>query len=203
MSAPCAASSRATTCPMRRPPVITDDAIRKVIVRFGHAAPSTAGSRARTQRLMQGPRLSLGPSSWVPNHPTTERVRWLADIIIIAVLFVVGARLRLVFPFNAPGASWVWLPSGVALASLAPPRPQPLAGDCPWRTRDGDHGQSSADRLVLGPAYAAGEALLATWIIARGGRFDFGLGTVRDVLRFCLGRGHRRRRHGNCWRAGI
>ena len=39
--------------------------------------------------------------------------------------------------------------------------------------------------MIVGPAYAAGEALLATWIIARGGKFDFGLGTVRDVLRFC------------------
>ena len=115
-----------------------------------------------------------------------RRVRWLADIVIIAVLFVVGARLRLVFPFNAPGASWVWLPSGVALASLL------LLGRNRWpgivfgALAMGTMDNRPLIALVLGPAYAAGEALLATWIIARGGRFDFGLGTVRDVLRFCL-----------------
>ena len=115
-----------------------------------------------------------------------RRVRWLADIVIIAVLYVVGARLRLVFPFNAPGASWVWLPSGVALAGLL------LVGRNRWPGIVlGALANASLDSrpliaLIVGPAYAAGEALLATWIIARGGRFDFGLGTVRDVLRFCF-----------------
>src|SRR6187200_3457946 len=102
-----------------------------------------------------------------------RRVRWLADIVIIAVLYVVGARLRLVFPFNAPGASWVWLPSGVALAGLL------LLGRNRWPGIVlGALANASLDNpplisLVVGPAYAAGEALLATWIIARGGRFDF------------------------------
>jgi PAS domain S-box-containing protein len=110
-------------------------------------------------------------------------IRWLADIIIIAVLFVVGARLRLVFPFTAVGASWVWLPSGVSLAGLL------LLGRNRWPgitlgALAARLGARSALSLVIGPAYSTGEALLAYWIIARGGKFDLGLGTVRDVLRF-------------------
>ena len=125
-------------------------------------------------------------SKLVGSESSNDRtVRWLADIVIIAVLYIVGARLRLVFPFNAPGASWVWLPSGVALAGLL------LLGRNRWPGIVlGALVLSQLDSrpllsLVVGPAYAAGEALLATWIIARGGKFDFGLGTVRDVLRFC------------------
>ena len=110
-------------------------------------------------------------------------IRWLADIIIIAVLFVVGARLRLVFPFTAVGASWVWLPSGVSLAGLL------LLGRNRWPgitlgALAARLGARSALSLVIGPAYSTGEALLAYWIIARGGKFDLGLDTVRDVLRF-------------------
>jgi two-component system cell cycle sensor histidine kinase/response regulator CckA len=128
----------------------------------------------------------MGVQTVVSESSHGRRIRWLADVVIIAILYVVGARLRLVFPFNSAGASWVWLPSGVSLAGLL------LLGRNRWPGIA--LGSLLAGRLAGNPAlstvvamgYATGEALLANWLIARGGRFDFGLGTVRDVLRFSL-----------------
>src|SRR4051812_20220678 len=49
---------------------------------------------------------------------TVSRTQWLFDVLAISAAYVAAALLRLVFPFTEHGASWVWLPSGVALASL-------------------------------------------------------------------------------------
>src|SRR4051812_34348947 len=48
----------------------------------------------------------------------SARARWLLDVLAVAAVYIGAALLRLVFPFTEHGASWVWLPSGVALASL-------------------------------------------------------------------------------------
>ena len=47
-----------------------------------------------------------------------SRTRWLAEVLVVAAAYVAAATLRFVFPFTEQGASWVWLPSGLALAAL-------------------------------------------------------------------------------------
>ena len=73
------------------------------------------------------------------------------------MLVVVGARLRLVFPFTTAGASWVWLPSGVSLAALL------LLGRNRWPgitlgALAARLGSVPALSLVIGPANSTGEA---------------------------------------------
>ena len=70
---------------------------------------------------MQAPRDFHAPRlSWAVVAETAQpaRARWLLDVLAVAAAYIVAALLRLVFPFTEHGASWVWLPSGVALASL-------------------------------------------------------------------------------------
>ena len=50
-----------------------------------------------------------------------SRTRWVAEALAVAAAYVVAATLRFVFPFTEQGASWVWLPSGVAQSD--PDRP--------------------------------------------------------------------------------
>src|SRR5262245_47555323 len=45
---------------------------------------------------------------------------------------------------------------------------------------------ANAGAAALAGTYGTMEALLATWLIRRGGAFDLGLGSVRDVVRFVI-----------------
>ena len=114
------------------------------------------------------------------------RARWLLDVLAVAAAYIVAALLRLVFPFTEHGASWVWLPSGVALASLL------LLGRDRWPGILIGALVSSvlSDRqvapAVVAACYAPGEALLAYTIATRGGGFERDLGSVRSVLRLFL-----------------
>ena len=138
---------------------------------------------------MQAPRDFHAPRlSWAVVAETAHpaRARWLLDVLAVAAAYIVAALLRLVFPFTEHGASWVWLPSGVALASLL------LLGRDRWPGIFIGALVSSvlSDKQVL-PAlvaacYAPGEALLAYAIATRGGGFERDLGSVRSVLRLFL-----------------
>ena len=61
-----------------------------------------------------------------------SRTRWVAEALAVAAAYVVAATLRFVFPFTEQGASWVWLPSGVALAGAASSRRSLLARHRAW-----------------------------------------------------------------------
>ncbi len=116
-----------------------------------------------------------------------RRLAPAAEFLVIAAAYVVFGVLRLVFPFTAHGASWIWLPSGVALAVLL------LRGRNRWPAIA--VGAFIASYLtdaivwsaVVAAIYAPCEALLATVIIERGGRFDRALGSVSSVIRLFLG----------------
>jgi PAS domain S-box-containing protein len=122
----------------------------------------------------------------VSETPQPARARWLLDVLAVAATYIVAALLRLVFPFTEHGASWVWLPSGVALASLL------LLGRDRWPGILIGALVSSvlSDRQVapaiVAACYAPGEALLAYSIVTRGGGFECDLGSVRSVLRLFL-----------------
>ena len=99
-----------------------------------------------------------------------SRTRWVAEAVVVAAAYVVAATLRFVFPFTEHGASWVWLPSGVALAALV------LRGRSLWPgiALGGFLSSVLADQTSLWPAfvaavYAPSEALIATTIIMRRG----------------------------------
>jgi PAS domain S-box-containing protein len=122
----------------------------------------------------------------VPSHSRALSVRWITEILVIAIVYLAAARLRLVFPFNDLGASWMWLPSGVGLAALL------LRGVNRWP------GIALAS-IVLGtmshrPWFAVaisalggvGEAVLAWALITHWGPFDVGLRSVKDVIRLIV-----------------
>jgi len=116
-----------------------------------------------------------------------SRSRWVAEAMAVAAAYVVAATLRFVFPFTEQGASWVWLPSGVALAALL------LRGRFLWPgiALGGFLASVLADHTSLWPAfvaaiYAPSEALIATAIIMRRGVFDLRLETVSSVMRLLL-----------------
>ncbi len=116
-----------------------------------------------------------------------SRTRWVAEALAVAAAYVVAATLRFVFPFTEQGASWVWLPSGVALAGLL------LRGRSLWPgiALGGFLASVVADHTTLAPAfvaavYAPAEALIATAIIMRRGVFDLRLETVSSVMRLLL-----------------
>src|SRR5262245_47973199 len=101
-----------------------------------------------------------------------SRTRWVAETLAVAVAYVGAATLRFVFPFTEQGASWVWLPSGVALAALL------LRGRSLWPGVAAGAALASvlADHTTLAPAvvsaiYAPAEALIATMIVRRRGDF--------------------------------
>ena len=116
---------------------------------------------------------------------TGSRAAWIVEVALIAALYVLGAHLRLFFPFTEVGASWVWIPSGVSLAALL------LRGTDRWpgialgafavggRSRDW-HWPSA----LVAAVYATGEALMATALLRWGGPFDRTLQSVGTVLRF-------------------
>jgi len=113
--------------------------------------------------------------------------RWVAETLAVAAAYVVAATLRFLFPFTEQGASWVWLPSGVALAALL------LRGRSLWPGVALGAFLSSvlADHTSPWPAfvaaiYAPSEALIATTIIIRRGVFDLRLETVSSVMRLLL-----------------
>jgi two-component system, cell cycle sensor histidine kinase and response regulator CckA len=114
------------------------------------------------------------------------RARWLLDVLAVAMAYIVASLLRLVFPFTEHGASWVWLPSGIALASLL------LLGRDRWPgVLIGAFVSSILSDKQWTPAivagcYAPGEALLAYAIATRGGGFECDLSSVRSVLRLFL-----------------
>ena len=117
-----------------------------------------------------------------------SRTRWVAEVLAVAAAYVVAATLRFVFPFTEQGASWVWLPSGVALAALL------LRGRSLWPgvALGGFLSSVLADQTTLAPAfvaaiYAPSEALIATTIIMHRGVFDLRLETVSSVMRLLLG----------------
>ncbi len=126
----------------------------------------------------------MGSHGMPPPSSTPSRLAWVAEVLLIAALYGVAARLRLFFPFTDTGASWVWIPSGVALAALV------LRGRDRWPgvalgalasavLTDG-HWPSS----FVASAYATGEALLAFTLLAWGGPFDRSLHSISAVLRF-------------------
>ena len=83
---------------------------------------------------------------------TGSRAAWIAEIALIAALYVVGAHLRLFFPFTEVGASWVWIPSGISLAALL------LRGTDRW------------PGVALGALVSAALTRLALAVGAAGGR---------------------------------
>ena len=116
-----------------------------------------------------------------------SRSRWVAEAMALAAAYVVAATLRFVFPFTEQGASWVWLPSGVALSALL------LRGRSLWPgvALGGFLSSVLADHTSPWPAfvaaiYAPAEALIATTIIMRRGVFDLRLETVSSVMRLLL-----------------
>jgi PAS domain S-box-containing protein len=116
-----------------------------------------------------------------------SRTRWLAEVLVVAAAYVAAATLRFVFPFTEQGASWVWLPSGLALAALL------LRGRSLWPgvALGAFFSSVLADHTTLAPAfvatvYAPSEALIATMIIMRRGVFDLRLETVNSVMRLLL-----------------
>ena len=114
------------------------------------------------------------------------RARWLLDVLAVAAAYIVAALLRLVFPFTEHGASWVWLPSGVALASLL------LLGRDRWpgiligALVSAVLSDKQVAPALVAACYAPGEALLAYSIVTRGGGFECDLNSVRSVLRLFL-----------------
>jgi two-component system cell cycle sensor histidine kinase/response regulator CckA len=115
------------------------------------------------------------------------RVRWTLDVLALTAAYVIAAELRLVFPFTEHGASWVSLPSGVALAALL------LLGRNRWPgvALGAVVASILSDRQwlpgILAGGCASGEALLAATIVLGRGPFDFALGSVRSVVQLFLG----------------
>ena len=113
-----------------------------------------------------------------------SRAAWIVEIVLIAALYVAGARLRLFFPFTEVGASWVWIPSGMALAALL------LRGRDRWPGVALGALLSAAftdwhwPSAFVASGYATGEVLLATALLRWGGPFDRTLQNVGTVLRF-------------------
>ena len=73
--------------------------------------PVHSVQEAKRARYLSGYYGEYGMSS-APSQ--RSRITWIADVALIAALYVVGAHLRLSFPFTAVGASWVWIPSGIS-----------------------------------------------------------------------------------------
>ncbi len=116
---------------------------------------------------------------------TRSRAAWIVEIALIAALYVLGAHLRLFFPFTEVGASWVWIPSGISLAALL------LRGTDRWPgialgafLVGGRHGLALAVGDLVAAVYATGEARMATALLRWGGPFDRTLQSVGTVLRF-------------------
>jgi PAS domain S-box-containing protein len=113
-----------------------------------------------------------------------SRAAWIVEVVLIAALYAAGARLRLFFPFTEVGASWVWIPSGLALAALL------LRGRDRWPGVALGSLLSAAftdwhwPSAFVASAYATGEVLLATALLRWGGPFDRTLQNVGTVLRF-------------------
>ena len=115
---------------------------------------------------------------------TRSRAAWIVEIALIAALYVLGARLRLFFPFTEVGASWVWIPSGVSLAALL------LRGTDRWPGIALGAFVSAAvtdwhwPSALVAAVYATGEARLAVALLRWSGPFDRTLQSVGTVLRF-------------------
>jgi PAS domain S-box-containing protein len=122
----------------------------------------------------------------VAEHAEPARARWLFDLLAVATAYIVAALLRLVFPFTEHGASWVWLPSGVAIASLLLLGRNRWPGICAGALISSYLSDHQVVPAVVAGCYAPGEALLAYTIARRGGGFECDLGSVRSVLRFFL-----------------
>jgi PAS domain S-box-containing protein len=111
---------------------------------------------------------------------------WIGDVLVLAAGYVLGSQLRLFFPFTETGPSWVWIPSGVSLATLL------LRGRNRWpgvalgatvaALMSDWHWPSAA----LASGYATLEATLATTLLTWHGPFDRSLRSVSAVLRFFL-----------------
>ena len=120
------------------------------------------------------------------SHASRKRSRaaWIAEIALIAALYVLGSHLRLFFPFTEEGASWVWIPSGLALAALL------LRGTDRWPGVALGALLSAAitdwhwPSATVAAVYATGEALLAVVLLGGVGTFDRTLQNVGTVLRF-------------------
>ena len=113
-----------------------------------------------------------------------SRIAWIADVALIAALYVVGSHLRLFFPFTAVGASWVWIPSGISLAALLLRGINRWPGVAIGALLSGTLTDSHWPSATVAAVYASGEALLATALLRWGGPFDRSLQNVRTVLRF-------------------
>ncbi len=110
----------------------------------------------------------------------------MAEIAVIAALYVIGSRLRLFFPFTENGPSWVWIPSGISLAAVL------LRGRNRWpgvalgalvASLMPDRHLPSA---LLAAGYASFEALFAWSVLNWKAPFDRRLEDVATVLRFFL-----------------
>ena len=123
----------------------------------------------------------------MPSASASSRSVWLVDITLLAAAYAAGAQLRLFFPFTETGASWVWMPSGLALAGLllrgANRWPGIAAGSALAALLSEPHLASA----IAAALYAPAEALLAVWLLSRGREpFDRTFGTVRAVVRYCV-----------------
>ncbi len=120
------------------------------------------------------------------SHASSARSRaaWIVEITLIAALYVVGARLRLFFPFTEVGASWVWIPSGIGLAALLLRGTDRWPGIAVGAFLAGAFTDWHSPSATVAAVYATGEALLATALLRWAGPFDRTLQSVGSVLRF-------------------
>lgn len=120
------------------------------------------------------------------SHATRHGLRaaWIAEVALIAALYVIGARLRLFFPFTEVGPVWVWIPSGVALAALLLRGADRWPGVALGALLSGAFSDWHWPSAIVASAYATGEVLLAMALLRWGGPFDSTLQNVGTVLRF-------------------
>ena len=115
------------------------------------------------------------------------RATWAGEVLLIAALYVLGARLRHFFPFTAEGASWVWIPSGLALAALLLRGRDRWPGVAIGSLVSSVVADGHLPSALLATAYAPAESLLAVWLMQWRGDFDRKLQSVGAVLRFVIG----------------
>ena len=114
--------------------------------------------------------------------PASGRFVRFADILALAAAYLAAERLRVFFPFTE-GVSWVWLPSGVALATLLLRGRDRWPGVALGAFAAALYGGEAWMAALLPALYATLEASVATSIVRRDPDFDSGLRSVGHVLR--------------------
>jgi PAS domain S-box-containing protein len=116
-----------------------------------------------------------------------SRPLWAVEVAFIAIFYVLGARLRLFFPFTAEGASWVWIPSGLSLAALLLRGRDRWPGVALGAFVSSMLADAHLPSALMATLYAPAESLLAIWLMRWRGEFDRALQSVGAVQRFVGG----------------